>query len=390
MFNNNDERAIIEFDDTTRAWNDWKYGNVIQNSIVHEKFSISLVECTKLYMAHSDVCEHMDRATSFGTVDIPSLVTEAPEISIHCHVCRKYQGQLYPCRTCGKVYHQKCIKDIGEIKSFHSMENATHKILGWSCPICEDLRVLLSPQELVETNEWIQSLDSQSTINLDTYIKIRTKSKLSEVFYSDELHNHIKTILEIFLHTITDITSNRLSQLDLLILDICMKIFHTPVKSLVHALTTFELYRLSQLFISLSSADNRCASYNKTNEFFNTYLLAIIPEINSNEKKLHLEALLYSFLGIPTKFDQTWTQFLLNATIPTLLGRYNHRRPPDFINRIISIKGSTSPTIENLIEQNANQSLAILMNHIFQKLKQIIGDTTKDYLGFGRKEKRRN
>ncbi|CAF4499179.1 unnamed protein product, partial [Rotaria socialis] len=103
-----------------------------------------------------------------------------------------------------------------------------------------------------------------------------------------------------------------------------------------------------------------------------------------------LEALLYSFLGIPTKFDQTWTQFLLNATIPTLLGRYNHRRPPDFINRIISIKGSTSPTIENLIEQNANQSLAILMNHIFQKLKQIIGDTTKDYLGFGRKEKRRN
>ncbi|CAF4417752.1 unnamed protein product, partial [Rotaria magnacalcarata] len=89
----------------------------------------------------------------------------------------------------------------------------------------------------------------------------------------------------------------------------------------------------------------RCASYDKSNEFFNTYLLAIIPEINPNEKQLHLEALLYGFLGIPTKFDQTWTQFLLNATIPTLLGRYNHRRPPDFINRTISIKGSTSPTI---------------------------------------------
>jgi hypothetical protein len=25
-------------------------------------------------------------------------------------------------------------------------------ILGWSCPICEDLRILLSPEELAETN----------------------------------------------------------------------------------------------------------------------------------------------------------------------------------------------------------------------------------------------
>ena len=90
----------------------------------------------------------------------------------------------------------------------------------------------------------------------------------------------------IFLHTITDITSNRLSQLDLFILDVSMKIFHTPAEFLVHALTPFELYRLSQLFLSLSSTDNRCTSYNKSNEFFNAYLLAIIPEMNSNDKQL--------------------------------------------------------------------------------------------------------
>ncbi|CAF1083646.1 unnamed protein product [Rotaria sordida] len=324
-------------------------------------------------MTHNDSFENIDRSISSEPIDIPSLVRTPPEIKINCHICRKYQGQLYPCRICGKVYHQQCIKDIGDTKSYHLIKNAIN-IIGWSCPICEDLRILLSAEELAETHEWIKSLDSQTTFNLDNYINTRIKSKSPNSSYFDALHDHIKMILQIFLHTITDITSNRLPQADLLILDVSMKIFHTSPKFLVNALTSFELYRLSQLFISLSSTDNQCITYNKFHQVFNTYLLAIMPELNSNEKHLHLEALAYSFLGTTIKFDRTWTQFVLNATIPTLLGRYNHRTPFDFINRTVSIKRSTSPTIANHTEYKNNQSLTMLINNILQKLKQTVGN----------------
>ncbi|CAF3270711.1 unnamed protein product [Rotaria sp. Silwood2] len=327
-------------------------------------------------MTHNDSFENTDRSISSGTIDIPSLVTTLPEININCHICHKYQGQLYPCRICGKVYHQQCIKDIGDAKSYHLIKNATN-IIGWSCPICEDLRVLLSGEELAETHEWIKSLGSQITFNLDNYINTRIKSKSPVSFYFDNTHDHIKMILQIFLHTIIDITSNRLSQADLLILDVSMKIFHTSPKFLVNSLTSFELYRLSQLFISLSSIDNQCVTYNKFQQVFNTYLLAIMPELNSNEKHLHLEALAYSFLGNVINFDRTWTQFVLNTTIPTLLGRYNHQTPFDFTNRTVSIKQSTSPTTANLTEYKDNQSLATLINNILQKLKQTVGNETE-------------
>lgn len=88
----------------------------------------------------------------------------------------------------------------------------------------------------------------------------------------------------LFLHTIIDITSNRLSHRDLLIIDVSMKILNTPPKFLVYGLTQFELYGLSQLFILLSSEDNQYIASTKFNECFNTYLSAIQPELDSNEK----------------------------------------------------------------------------------------------------------
>lgn len=66
--------------------------------------------------------------------------------------------------------------------------------------------------------------------------------------------------------------------------------------------------------------------------------------------------------------DRTWSQFILDATVPTLLARYNHRTPFDFINRIVSTKQSTSPTSAEYID---NQTL---MNNVLQKLKQEDGN----------------
>ena len=116
----------IEFDDTTRAWNDWKHGNITnQKSFVHEQYTISLGEYTKLYKTSS---ENSEQILSSKNVDVPPLVKTPPGINISCHICHKYQGQLYPCRTCGKVYHQQCIKDIGHIQSYYLIKNSTNII----------------------------------------------------------------------------------------------------------------------------------------------------------------------------------------------------------------------------------------------------------------------
>lgn len=116
----------IEFDDTTRAWNDWKHGNVIPYSSVHERYTLSLMECTKMYSnSHST-----DRIfTSRSLLDVPDLVKIPPERNGHCHICRKSRDQLYPCRICGQVYHQQCLQDIGENKSSQWVKNA-HNLIG--------------------------------------------------------------------------------------------------------------------------------------------------------------------------------------------------------------------------------------------------------------------
>jgi len=54
----------------------------------------------------------------------------------------------------------------------------------------------------------------------------------------------------------------------------------------VNSLTPFELYRLSQFLISLSSIDNQCINSNKFHQIFHTYLLKTMSELNSDEKHL--------------------------------------------------------------------------------------------------------
>lgn len=115
----------IEFNDTTRAWNDWKHGNIIPNSSVRERYNLSLIECTKMYGNYNPT----DRIfTSRSSLDVPDLVKNAPERNDHCHICRKSRDQLYPCRICGKVYHQQCVQDIGETKSSQWIKSAHHLI----------------------------------------------------------------------------------------------------------------------------------------------------------------------------------------------------------------------------------------------------------------------
>ena len=69
-----------------------------------------------------------DRSKTIETFDVPPLIHESPEIGQLCSICRRFQGQIYPCRICGKVYHQQCIRDLGQNKSAQLMKTTTNFI----------------------------------------------------------------------------------------------------------------------------------------------------------------------------------------------------------------------------------------------------------------------
>ena len=190
-------------------------------------------------------------------------------------------------------------------------------IVGWTCPPCEDLRDLLTIQQRAEINvghspfvldtenvlryqQWIQSLGSQSTLTLAEYISTRLQLSSSIESHPDEFHRRIKTLLKfdftgiplflrsrcsrMFLRSMADVTVNRLSQDDLLMLETSLALLSTSPKHLVHALTPWELYRLSQLFTLLSSSDTQCISRDRFDGIFHTYLPLIMSGLTAIEK----------------------------------------------------------------------------------------------------------
>ena len=82
----------------------------------------------------------------------------------------------------------------------------------------------------------------------------------------------------------------------------------------------------------------------------------------------------YNLFGNIMKYDQTWNQFVLDATIPTLLGRYNHRTPDSFLKRIVSIRRSIASATDVSKEDDSRQSLEMFMNRVFQNLSQATGN----------------
>lgn len=98
-----------------------------------------------------------------------------------------------------------------------------------------------------------------------------------------------------YLNSIADISSNRLTQADLLILDVSIKLLNTSPELLVSSLSSFEVYRLSQLFLFLSSTDQQYITYERFSELFSAYLLAATSELDSQE----------------TYFRKSWSPFWL-------------------------------------------------------------------------------
>lgn len=99
-------------------------------------------------------------------------------------------------------------------------------------------------------------------------------------------------------------------------------------------------------------------------------MIAILANKTATTQNLiDLDALAYTLLGDMAKTQRTWSQFVLDATIPTLLGRLNHRTLSDFINRLVSIKRSATPSTAHILQQIDQEAVSKLISNVLEKLR---------------------
>lgn len=106
---------------------------------------------------------------------------------------------------------------------------------------------------------------------------------VTDLFLSREITS---LVFRTFLHTIPELISNRLSPSDLFTLDLSLKIIRVPAEQLMHLLSPWELFRLSELFLSFSSLDHQYVSHQKFDQIFHRYLQRTMPELNFTDEQL--------------------------------------------------------------------------------------------------------
>lgn len=118
-------------------------------------------------------------------ISIPYVSNEKVEPEELCHVCSVYTGrETYPCRICYKVFHESCLRKLGQCNDPASsvLLKKALKATGWSCQNCDDLSSLLTEEEL---HNLFSSLDryevaQDSSIGLEDFMEYRKRC------YADE------------------------------------------------------------------------------------------------------------------------------------------------------------------------------------------------------------
>ncbi|KAF7700810.1 hypothetical protein HF521_001975 [Silurus meridionalis] len=81
---------------------------------------------------------------------------EQPVNDEMCEVCEVWTADdLFPCRTCTRVFHDGCLKEIGYSRAdtVQEMRETAHTTTGWSCYYCDNVNLLLTEEEMYSLME---------------------------------------------------------------------------------------------------------------------------------------------------------------------------------------------------------------------------------------------
>ncbi|XP_022536834.2 PHD finger protein 24 isoform X1 [Astyanax mexicanus] len=81
---------------------------------------------------------------------------EQPVNDEMCEVCEVWTADdLFPCRTCTRVFHDGCLREIGYLRAdaLQEMRETAHTTTGWSCYYCDNVNLLLTEEEMYSLME---------------------------------------------------------------------------------------------------------------------------------------------------------------------------------------------------------------------------------------------
>ncbi|XP_051766243.1 LOW QUALITY PROTEIN: PHD finger protein 24 [Ctenopharyngodon idella] len=89
-------------------------------------------------------------------VDVSLGQTEQPVNDEMCEVCEVWTADdLFPCRTCTRVFHDGCLQEMGclSTEALQEMRETAHTTTGWSCYYCDNVNLLLTEEEMYSLME---------------------------------------------------------------------------------------------------------------------------------------------------------------------------------------------------------------------------------------------
>ncbi|KAJ8338884.1 hypothetical protein SKAU_G00356700 [Synaphobranchus kaupii] len=76
---------------------------------------------------------------------------EQPANEEMCEICEVWTADdLFPCRTCKRVFHDGCLREMGYLRTdaLQEMRESAHTATGWSCYYCDNVNLLLTEDEM--------------------------------------------------------------------------------------------------------------------------------------------------------------------------------------------------------------------------------------------------
>ncbi|XP_013984049.1 PHD finger protein 24 isoform X2 [Salmo salar] len=137
-----------------------------------------------------------------ANVDQPMEVAlgqrEQPVNDEMCEVCEVWTADdLFPCRTCTRVFHDGCLSEMGYLRTelLQEMRETAHTATGWSCYYCDNVNLLLTEEEMYSLMETFKQckIIPESCLVSDELLQYRhfVSKQLFEKDLSDEQEEEV-------------------------------------------------------------------------------------------------------------------------------------------------------------------------------------------------------
>nr|XP_022318708.1 PHD finger protein 24-like [Crassostrea virginica] len=244
-----------------------------------------------------------------------------------CHVCQKEferNEESSPCRICDKVFHKDCVLAMKDLHPSHltAIKRANSSV-GWSCPSCDDLSLLLREDELkgiIDTfDEEINPKGGQ--ITFEEFIEYKRKQFGRQV--TDEEHKQI----DLEFRLVDTDGSGTIDWWEFLNFQARVKLASRDQTGLVELLTDKEVLAAKIAFARLDVNNDGSITELEARKVFEEYF----SRLNSTHGKLNIDTDIYAkhALGRAMSLDVkemgsvSWDEFLNGQAQYILAARPN-------------------------------------------------------------------